>query len=242
MLANLVYFTVDECAGEMATPFGADANDVDMEKLIRRLDKHSASLLSVHLNAPVEVWSRRRPSTRLTFRPPMRSPSLSSSLHVTSYCPRFPQNYDLFSETRTTNADGTRRCASALRGVSLYQLSHNESDKREARFATQEASGLAVQIDECGKARMQRVERARRKSSLTSVGVGRFAMRWRHASRDDDVPGSPGSPSQTSARAQIVTALKRSIDRNDVHCGSMASMPVKQRQESRRWRPSLRSL
>eukprot|EP00966_Prymnesium_polylepis_P302175 6981723-Prymnesium_polylepis.1 len=39
----------------MATPFGADANDVDMEKLIRRLDKHSASLLSVHLNAPVEV-------------------------------------------------------------------------------------------------------------------------------------------------------------------------------------------
>ena len=53
-LANAVYFTADECASEMAAPFGEDANDVDIEKHIRRLDKHTASTLSVHIGLPVE--------------------------------------------------------------------------------------------------------------------------------------------------------------------------------------------
>jgi len=134
-LANLVYFTVDECAGEMATPFGADANDVDIEKHVRRLDKHTASILSVCLNAPVE-------------------------------------NFDLYPETRMTNADGSRRRQSGARGVSLYDLSYEESKKREVGLATRNHGGLAAQVDELGNTTMRHLEDSRRRLRWRSVKMG----------------------------------------------------------------------
>ena len=99
-LANVVYFTVDECAGEMATPFGCDANDVDIEKHVRRLDKHTASMLSVYLRAPVE-------------------------------------NFDLFPDTRKTNADQSLRLHT--RGSTVYDSgSPSTSKKRSVHLATSE--------------------------------------------------------------------------------------------------------
>merc|ERR1719460_2780603 len=41
-LSSIVYFTIDDCAAEMETPFGEDENDVDFDKLTRRIDKHTA--------------------------------------------------------------------------------------------------------------------------------------------------------------------------------------------------------
>ena len=45
--ANLVYFLVDDVASQMEVPFGHDANDVDLEKMIRRIDKHTAAQMSL---------------------------------------------------------------------------------------------------------------------------------------------------------------------------------------------------
>ena len=45
---NLIYFTADECAAQMETPFGNDTNDIDLEKMIRRIDKHTAAQLSLY--------------------------------------------------------------------------------------------------------------------------------------------------------------------------------------------------
>lgn len=46
-LSNVIYFALELCAEEMEYPFGDDNLDVDLEKLVRRADKHLASILSV---------------------------------------------------------------------------------------------------------------------------------------------------------------------------------------------------
>ena len=38
-----VFFVVDECSGQMELPFGEDANDVEIEKTLRRADKLTAA-------------------------------------------------------------------------------------------------------------------------------------------------------------------------------------------------------
>ena len=43
--ASTVYFLVDECSGQMETPFGTELNDVEIEKTLRRMDKLSAAQL-----------------------------------------------------------------------------------------------------------------------------------------------------------------------------------------------------
>ena len=43
LVANLVFFVIDECSGEMELPFGNDENDVEVEKILRRIDKLSAA-------------------------------------------------------------------------------------------------------------------------------------------------------------------------------------------------------
>ena len=53
LTAHIVYFTVDQCASEMETPFGDDMNDIDIDKHIRRIDKHSAALLSIFAESPI---------------------------------------------------------------------------------------------------------------------------------------------------------------------------------------------
>jgi len=51
---NLMVFALDECAAQMETPFGDRKYDVDLLKMIRRADKHSASLLGSHLDTVVD--------------------------------------------------------------------------------------------------------------------------------------------------------------------------------------------
>ena len=41
--ANMVYFLIDMTASQMEEPFGSDDNDVPIEKMIRRIDKHTAA-------------------------------------------------------------------------------------------------------------------------------------------------------------------------------------------------------
>ena len=45
VITNFVFFIVDECSGQMELPFGDDANDVEIEKIIRRADKLTAAQL-----------------------------------------------------------------------------------------------------------------------------------------------------------------------------------------------------
>lgn len=47
-LANIVYFLIDESSAEMEQPFGPDENDIPIEKMIRRIDKHTASQARAH--------------------------------------------------------------------------------------------------------------------------------------------------------------------------------------------------
>ena len=62
---NMIYFTVDHCASEMEAPFGDDMMDVDLSKIIRRIDKFTASLLSLYVGRPVENYDTY-PETRST--------------------------------------------------------------------------------------------------------------------------------------------------------------------------------
>lgn len=49
IITAVVFFTIDECASEMETPFGDDVNDVDMDKILRRIDKHTSAQLGSHI-------------------------------------------------------------------------------------------------------------------------------------------------------------------------------------------------
>lgn len=51
-VANLVYLTVDRCASEMENPFGKDETDIDLRKLVRQADKHTASIVGLWLGRP----------------------------------------------------------------------------------------------------------------------------------------------------------------------------------------------
>ena len=63
--SNLIYFTVDHCASEMEAPFGDDKMDVDVPKMLRRIDKHTASLLAIYTGKPVLNFNLY-PETRAT--------------------------------------------------------------------------------------------------------------------------------------------------------------------------------
>lgn len=47
-ITAVVFFTIDECASEMETPFGDDINDVDLDKILRRIDKHTSAQMGSH--------------------------------------------------------------------------------------------------------------------------------------------------------------------------------------------------
>ena len=63
--SNLIYFTVDHCASQMEAPFGDDLMDVDVHKMLRRIDKNTASLLSLYTEQPVLNYNLF-PETRKT--------------------------------------------------------------------------------------------------------------------------------------------------------------------------------
>ena len=52
-ITNLVYFAIDEVATQLETPFGRDENDIDFERMLRRIDKHTAAQLALRLGRPV---------------------------------------------------------------------------------------------------------------------------------------------------------------------------------------------
>lgn len=56
-VANSVYFLIDECSGQMETPFGEKANDVALEKTLRRIDKLTAAQLCQFLGKPVSNYN-----------------------------------------------------------------------------------------------------------------------------------------------------------------------------------------
>ena len=63
--SNVIYFTVDHCASQMEAPFGDDLMDVDVHKMLRRIDKNTASLLSLYTKQPVLNYNLF-PETRKT--------------------------------------------------------------------------------------------------------------------------------------------------------------------------------
>ena len=56
-VANTVYFLIDECSGQMETPFGEKPNDVALEKTLRRIDKLTAAQLCQFLGRPVSNYN-----------------------------------------------------------------------------------------------------------------------------------------------------------------------------------------
>jgi len=57
LVANLVYFLIDECSGQMETPFETKPNDVELEKTLRRIDKLTAAQVSQFLGRPVSNFN-----------------------------------------------------------------------------------------------------------------------------------------------------------------------------------------
>ena len=53
LIANMIYFGIDQVSTELEEPFGVDANDIDIEDMIRRIDKHLAAQLSLRFKRPV---------------------------------------------------------------------------------------------------------------------------------------------------------------------------------------------
>ena len=56
-LANIVYFLIDESSAEMEQPFGTDENDIPIEKMIRRIDKHTASQVMTFTGMPATNYN-----------------------------------------------------------------------------------------------------------------------------------------------------------------------------------------
>ena len=54
------------CASEMELPLGEDSNDVDINKVVRRLDKHTAALLGFALGGMVVPNFDLYPEARTT--------------------------------------------------------------------------------------------------------------------------------------------------------------------------------
>lgn len=52
-VTNFIYFAIDEVATQLETPFGRDENDIDFDKMLRRIDKHTAAQLALRLGRPV---------------------------------------------------------------------------------------------------------------------------------------------------------------------------------------------
>jgi len=65
LIINVLFFTIDECASQMETPFGMGINDVELTKTIRRIDKHTAALLGASLGQVVDNYDIF-PETRRT--------------------------------------------------------------------------------------------------------------------------------------------------------------------------------
>ena len=63
-VSNVIYFTVDLCASEMEAPFGDDDMDVDMPKMIRRMDKCDPSLAPPRPAPPRSAPPRPAPPRR----------------------------------------------------------------------------------------------------------------------------------------------------------------------------------
>mmetsp|Transcript_90880 Transcript_90880/g.272937 ORF Transcript_90880/g.272937 Transcript_90880/m.272937 type:complete len:573 (-) Transcript_90880:189-1907(-) len=63
--SNMIYFAIDEVATQLEAPFGRKENDVDFEKMLRRIDKHTAAQLSLRLGRAVPNFDLF-PSTRKT--------------------------------------------------------------------------------------------------------------------------------------------------------------------------------
>ena len=62
---NVCYFGLDNCASMMELPLGNDDSDVAVHKVLRRIDKHTASLLACRLSATVDNFDLF-PETRST--------------------------------------------------------------------------------------------------------------------------------------------------------------------------------
>ena len=64
-VVNIVYFTLDLCASQMETPFTNEVNSIAFEKMLRRIDKHTAVQLGHFLGRPVFNFDLH-PETRKT--------------------------------------------------------------------------------------------------------------------------------------------------------------------------------
>lgn len=56
-IISMVFFTIDEIAVELEDPFGADANDLDLEKRVRRIDKETACLMAIAFGKEVPNYN-----------------------------------------------------------------------------------------------------------------------------------------------------------------------------------------
>ena len=65
LVANVIYFSLDAVSSDMETPFGTSDNDVAVEKIVRRIDKHTASQLSTFYGRVVPNYDLF-PDTRTT--------------------------------------------------------------------------------------------------------------------------------------------------------------------------------
>jgi len=71
---NMIYFTVDHCSSEMEAPFGDDQMDVDLAKIVRRIEKFTAAILSLYVRCSTPPHpSRRRPRIPSIESEPARS-------------------------------------------------------------------------------------------------------------------------------------------------------------------------
>tara|TARA_B100000795_G_scaffold183326_1_gene138993 strand:- start:351 stop:1520 length:1170 start_codon:yes stop_codon:yes gene_type:complete len=68
-IANVIYFGIERCANMMDNPFGDDSIDVDLEKMLRRIDKHSSALIGASTgkrHANLDLFPEARHQNELT--------------------------------------------------------------------------------------------------------------------------------------------------------------------------------
>lgn len=132
----IIYFTIDEVSSQMETPFAGRENDVDLEKMIRRIDKHTASVMSEYtgrseLNFDIFPETRRTDGEHHVMK---GHEEIGSSLYELQQPPK-PMSRAQKDDARFTNVSTAKSGSSRPDGVKGGSSSCSSDASAEATLS-----------------------------------------------------------------------------------------------------------
>ena len=184
-----------DVATELEAPFGRDENDVDFEKMLRRIDKHTASQLSLRIGRPVanfDIFSEFRKTDgankEITGGPSKRRSSVTS----------------LYLESEKSQGPVGKWFSDNFHGSVIVAGNGNE-------FFVEQETRLIEEKEREALMRLQEDMSKARKSTWKAVGQiakEQSKARLELPSRSSSPSASPSSPSPEKSGLQMDLAGK----------------------------------